>query len=327
MGIVAVTDKSLKQASDIIKGGGLVAIPTETVYGLACNAFDEDAVKKVFEAKGRPAVNPLIVHISAVSDINKFSYLTPVAHKISKFFWPGPVTVILPLRDDSPIAPSCTAGLDTVAVRFPSHETARQLIQMAGVPIAAPSANASGYMSPTSPRHVYDSLGDKVDMILAGGACKAGLESTVIDATSDIPVILRYGVVTKEDIEQALKCNVLDGVSETTTIKSPGQLLKHYSPNIPIRMDAIDIEEGEALLAFGGTKFMGIRTGGAASDLPENQIRNLSESGDLEEAAKNLFTYMHDLDKPEFKGIAVMNIPNQGIGLAINDRLYRASKK
>lgn len=327
MTIVGVTDQSIKKAADTIRNGGLVAIPTETVYGLGCNALDTNAVQKVFNAKGRPAINPLIVHVAAIAQAQSISDFTPLAQKIASYFWPGPVTLIVPKRDGAGVSNLCTAGLDTIAVRFPEHDVARKIIQLAGVPIAAPSANASGTMSPTSPRHVYDSLGDKVDMILAGGACKTGLESTVVDATGDIPVILRYGIITKEDLEQVLGVEVHDGVAAPSHVTSPGQLLKHYAPNIPLRMNAVDIEKDEALLAFGGIKFMGIKTGGSAADLPQDQIRNLSESTDLEEAAKNLFSYMHDLDNSKFKGIAVMNIPSHGVGLAINDRLWRASKR
>lgn len=328
MAIVAVTDQSLQEAADIIKKGGIVAIPTETVYGLGCNALDTVAVQSVFTAKGRPAINPLIIHVSAIADAHKIAHLSPLAQEIATHFWPGPLTMVLPRRENSGISDLCTAGLDTIAIRFPEHDVARKIIQMAGVPVAAPSANASGSISPTSPRHVHDSLGDKVNMILAGGACKAGLESTVVDATTDVPVILRYGVVTKESIQGALGVDVRDGVAndQNADIKSPGQLLKHYAPTIPLRMNAIDVDADEALLAFGGTKFMGIKTGGAVSAFPEDQIKNLSESADLEEAAKNLFSYMRDLDSDKFKGIAVMNIPNEGVGMAINDRLFRASK-
>ncbi len=327
MAIVSVRDQTLKQAAQIIKEGGLVAMPTETVYGLACNALNEAAVQNVFLVKGRPAINPVIIHVSALVDVHKIAHVTPLAQKIAAHFWPGALTMVLPRRDNSGLSALCTAGLETVAVRFPSNTIARKLIQMSGVPLAAPSANISGTISPTSPRHVFDSLGDKVDMILAGGACETGLESTVVDVTGDIPIILRYGVVTQEHLEHVLGGEVQDGVAQTTHITSPGQLLKHYAPTIPLRRNAVDVAPDEALLAFGSIKFMGIITGGAVSDLPADQIRNLSESGDLEEAAKNLFSYMRDLDTSKFKSIAVMNIPNEGVGVALNDRLLRASQK
>ncbi len=325
MSIVAVTPQSIKKASEAIQQGKLVAIPTETVYGLACNALDENAVARVFEAKGRPAINPLIVHVSSVAHAQSLGYFNETANELIKHFWPGPLTVIVPKHEGSKLPDMCTAGLPTVAIRFPENEVARKIIQGAGVPVAAPSANKSGSISPTSPRHVYDSLGSAVDMILAGGSCKQGLESTVIDMTSDTPVILRYGVLTKQVIEEALEVEVVDGVNQQSTVTSPGQLLKHYAPTIPIRLNAVDVEEGEALLAFGGIKFMGIKSGGAAAELPEDQIRNLSETADLNEAARNLFSHMRDLDNPKFKGIAVMNIPSEGVGVAINDRLARAA--
>jgi len=325
--IVAISDETLRQATKIIQEGGLVAIPTETVYGLGCNALNENAVQKVFLAKGRPAINPLIVHVASIAEAQKLAVMNETAEKIASLFWPGPLTLILPQKEGNGISPLCTAGLKTIAIRFPEHEVARKLIQMSGVPIAAPSANASGEVSPTSPRHVYDSLGDKVDMILAGGTCRAGLESTVIDVTGDTPVVLRYGVITKEDISKIVGLDVLDGVGQETHVSSPGQLLKHYAPTLPIRLNAIDVEEGEALLAFGGIKFMGIRSGGGVSSLPDDQMKNLSETADLEEAAHNLFAYMRDLDNPKFKAIAVMNIPNEGVGQAINDRLTRAAQR
>ncbi len=331
MGIVAVTDQSLKKASRIIQDGGLVAFPTETVYGLGCNALDKAAVEKVFRTKGRPPINPLIVHVAFIADAQKIAKMTPLAEQIAFHFWPGPLTMILPQRENSEVSELCTAGLNTIAVRFPEHEIARKLVQMAGVPIAAPSANISGAISPTSPRHVFESLGESVDMILAGGASRMGIESTIVDVTTDIPVILRYGSITKEVLEDVLKCNVQDGVAGEdnvhSLIQSPGQLLKHYAPQIPLRMDAVDVHSDEALLAFGNTKFMSIKTGGNLSSFSDDQIRNLSESTDLEEAAKNLFSYMRDLDNPKFKSIAVMNIPNEGVGVAINDRLWRASQK
>ena len=198
-------------------------------------------------------------------------------------------------------------------------------MQEAGVPIAAPSANASGEPSATTPKHVAESLGDKVDFILAAGACDVGLESTVLDLSGDTPVILRPGAITPEDLEPILGAIEIDEGHHDAP-KSPGQLLKHYAPSIPVRMNAVDIEEGEALLAFGSTKFMGVKSGGAAKDLPDTALKNLSEEQDLHQAAANLFSYLRELDKPEHKGIAVMNIPDTGLGVAINDRLKRAAQ-
>ncbi len=319
----AVNDTSLKEASELIRDGRLVAFPTETVYGLGADATNGEAVARIFEAKGRPSFNPLIVHVAKPSDITEFVEVSEKTQAVMAQFWPGPLTLILPLKGNSRISQLCSAGLPTLAVRCPSNQTARKLITLAGVPIAAPSANASGHLSPTNAQHVEKSLGNKVDMILAGGSTQAGLESTVLDLSTDIPTILRPGVVTAEDLEPLLgsiETEVKDG-----EIKSPGMLLKHYAPSIPVRLNAVDVAEGEALLAFGSIKFMGLKTGGGASSLPEERLRNLSEDGDLYEAASNLFAYLHALDNGENKAIAVMNIPNQGVGIAINDRLNRAA--
>ncbi len=325
--ILSLNSKSIKQAARILKGGGLVAMPTETVYGLAANALDGRAVAKIFEAKGRPQFNPLIIHVNNVDDIEKLAHMSEQNHIIANKFWPGAVTMILKRRENSGLSELVSAGLDTVAVRIPSHKGARSLIAECGFPLAAPSANKSGSLSPTSPAHVAQSLGAGVDLILADGACSMGLESTVIDCTGNKPLILRPGGITAEELSQALGLKVTYDLGEhKDNVKSPGQLLKHYSPDTPVRLNAIDLEEGEALLAFGSIKFMGVKGAGGAVDLPDNMARNLSAEGDLYEAAANLFAMMRDLDKPEHKAIAVMNIPNKGIGIAINDRLKRAAQ-
>lgn len=316
--------KAINEAAEYITDGKLVAFPTETVYGLGANALDGKAVAKIFEAKGRPKFNPLIVHVPDLRIAQEIAVFSDTAITLAEKFWPGPISFILPLRRDSGISELCTAGLDTIALRIPSHPIAQDLLRRAEVPVAAPSANASGEPSPTAPIHVKESLEDKVDIILAAGKCTVGLESTVLDLSTEVPTILRSGAITKEDIAEYIP-DILY-VSETTNHpKSPGQTLKHYAPKQPIRLNALDIEEGEALLAFGNIKFMGLKNGGAASELPETQIRNLSENGDLYEAAANLFAYLRELDLPEHKSIAVMNIPNKGIGVAINDRLSRAA--
>ena len=307
-----------------INNGELVAFPTETVYGLGANALDGEAVARIFEAKGRPSFNPLIVHVPDLAIAREIAKFDERAITVAEKFWPGPITFILPHRKDSPVSDLCTAGLDTIAIRVPSHPIAQDLLRHAEVPIAAPSANKSGEPSPTAPIHVIESIGKAVDLVLAAGKCQVGLESTVLDLSVEQPVILRSGYVTREDLEPFLP-GVLYLSETTNKPKSPGQTLKHYSPSIPVRINAVDVEEGEALLAFGSTKFMAIRSGGAAADLPDSQIRNLSENGDLYEAAANLFSYLRELDKPEYKGIAVMNVPETGIGVAINDRLFRAA--
>ncbi len=310
----------------MLKEGGLVAFPTETVYGLGANALDGKAVARIFEAKGRPQFNPLIVHVSDVDQAKELVVFNEWAEIAAHHFWPGPLTLILPRKDDCPVNELVSAGLDTIAVRVPSHPVALKLLKAAGVPVAAPSANISGTLSPTTPAHVSEGLGDKVDMILAAGACDVGLESTVLDLSGNTPVILRPGAITAEELSRVLECDVIVDDGNSDKPKSPGMILKHYAPSIPLRMNAIDLEPGEALLAFGSDQFMGIKGVGAAKDLPEAQRRNLSIEGDLNEAAANLFAMLRALDSPEYNGIAVMAIPDQGLGVAINDRLRRATK-
>lgn len=299
-------------------------MPTETVYGLAANALDGKAVARIFEAKGRPSFNPLITHFADAREIEPFAHMDDRAKTLAQTFWPGPLTMILRRKEGCPISELVTAGLPTLAVRVPGHKAAQALIKAAGVPLAAPSANPSGTLSPTSAAHVARMLGDKVDLVLAAGASRVGLESTVIDLSTDTAVILRPGGITPEELSAALG-GPLAIAKESDDIKSPGQLLKHYAPKTPLRLNAVDLQPGEALLAFGPIKFMGIQGGGAAASLPEDKIRNLSEQQDLHEAAANLFTMLHDLDSFGHPSIAVMNIPDTGLGIAINDRLKRAA--
>lgn len=323
--LVVANDESVKEAAELLRRGDLAVIPTETVYGLAANALDGQAVAKIFEAKNRPQFNPLIVHVVDTAEAEKYVEMNEVARKVANAFWPGPLTLILPQKDSSGISDLVSSGLPTLAVRAPSHKVAREVLKQAGVPIAAPSANASGEPSATTPKHVADSLGERIPFILAAGTCDVGLESTVLDLSGDVPVILRPGAVTAEDLEPYIGAVEIDeGTHEKP--KSPGQLLKHYAPSIPVRLDAVDVEEGEALLAFGSIKFMGIKSGGAAKDLPDTALKNLSEEGDLVEAASNLFLMLRELDRPEHKAIAVMNVPDMGLGVAINDRLRRAAQ-
>ena len=327
--IKTANPESIKEAADIIRSGGLVGMPTETVYGLAADATNGRAVAKIFEAKGRPAFNPLISHFARSDDILSHVNLRDEAvfRALVEAFWPGPLTLVLPRASASNIAELVTAGLDTLAVRVPAHKVARDLIRAAGVPLAAPSANISGTISATTPVHVAEGLGKKVDMILAAGPCEVGLESTVLDLSGAVPVILRPGGVTAEQIEEVLGVHPELAESNEVNPKSPGMLLKHYAPSIPLRLNAADLKPGEALLAFGSDKFMGIRGGGAAKDLPPESRMNLSEEGDLHEAAANLFAMLRALDKPHHAGIAVMAIPGKGLGVAINDRLRRAAAK
>lgn len=305
--------------------GGLVALPTETVYGLGADATNDHAVANIFAAKGRPTFNPVIVHFSNKKEAEAAVKFNEKAELLASVFWPGPLTLILPRRKDAKISFLCSAGLPTLAVRCPSHPVAQQLIKTLGRPIAAPSANKSGTLSPTTPQHVVQSLGNDAGFVLAGGKSAVGLESTVVDMTGDVPVLLRPGAVTLEELQQQIgEVKVeLEAVGENP--KSPGQLLKHYAPKTKLRLKAVDVMPGEALLAFGSIKFMGIKGGGAAKDLPPGALLNLSDKGDLNEAAAHLFSMLHQLDGGGFKAIAVMSIPDTGLGMAINDRLRRAA--
>lgn len=323
--IKTASKDTIREAAEILRAGGIVAMPTETVYGLAGNALDGAAVARIFEAKGRPQFNPLITHIADAKDAEKYVELDERARSLIAQFWPGPLTLVLPRRKDCPISELVTAGLETMAIRMPAHKTARALLRQCGLPLAAPSANRSGEISPTTPAHVAGSLGEHVDMILADGSCTVGIESTVLDLTASTPTILRPGAITAEDISAILGCAVPYAHEITDTPKSPGQLLKHYAPSIPVRLNAVDVRDGEALLAFGSIKFMGRTSGGFAKDLPDTMRRNLSETGNLNEAAANLFAMMKALDSPSHTAIAVMNIPDTGLGVAINDRLRRAA--
>ena len=318
--IKSASKESIQEAAEILRSGGLVAMPTETVYGLAANAFDGQAVARIFEAKGRPAINPLIVHVADASDTEDLVEVTPLAEEVMEHFWPGPLTLILPRKAGCAVSELVSAGLPTLAVRMPRHKVTRDLIKAAGVPLAAPSANLSGSLSPTSPIHVADSLGDKVDMILAAGPSEVGLESTVLDLSGDAPIVLRPGAVTAEDISDAVGVEVFTDFEGKESPKSPGQLLKHYAPETPVRLNAIDVKEGEALLAFGSTKFM------VAQDFDQDWLRNLSEGQDLHEAASHLFAMLKELDAVGAERIAVMAIPETGLGIAMNDRLRRASE-
>ncbi len=332
--ILSATPSHIQKAAARIQAGDIVAFPTETIYGLGADAGNADAVAKIYAAKQRPAINPLIVHCLDVDHAQDFAVFDEDALSLATQFWAGALTMILPLKQGHNLAPQVTAGLSTVAIRVPSHPVARALIAQSKCAIAAPSANRSGRLSPTTPLHVADSLADVVDlMILGDGQSPIGLESTIIDlSTPDCATILRAGAFDLEMIEPHIKRPVVNGFEpvDNSKVKSPGQLLRHYAPNKPLRLNAVDVIEGEGLLAFGSTKFMGIRgkggQNGGISSLPEGAIKNLSESKDLHEAASNLFAHLHALDHADtHQSIAVMPIPEIGIGIAINERLRRAA--
>lgn len=297
-------------AAEVIRAGGLVAFPTETVYGLGADATSDAAVASIFDAKERPLFNPLIIHFADQTSLATTVELNEEAKQLARAFWPGALTMVLPRQADCPVSLLASAGLETLAVRLPNHPLARALIEAAGTPIAAPSANRSGEISPSAAEHVLQSLGDKVEIILDGGPCKVGIESTVIDLSGPTPALLRPGGIAREELEAVIGPIALSDGSEDAP-KSPGMLERHYAPSIPLRLNAKKAGPGEALLAFGSTV--------------SARHANLSRLGDLTEAAANLFAMLRMLDQPGFSGIAVMEIPHTGLGVAINDRLKRAA--
>jgi L-threonylcarbamoyladenylate synthase len=301
---------AIATAAAILRDGGLVAFPTETVYGLGADATNGKAVAAIFAAKGRPHFNPLIVHVKDRAAAEALAEFTPPARALAEAFWPGALTLVLPRRSDCPLSLLVSAGLDTVALRVPAHPVAMQLIAATGRPIAAPSANASGHVSPTIAAHVVEELGDRVDLVLDGGPTPLGIESTVIGFENAMPVLLRPGAVTREAIEKVVGPL---GAPSNAAVQSPGQLASHYAPCAKLRLNASRVEANEALLAFGA----GIPSGA-------RRVLNLSASGDLKEAAANLFAMLRRLDV-EADTIAVMPVPNHGLGEAINDRLTRAA--
>lgn len=294
------------RAAEVLRGGELVAFPTETVYGLGGDATNDMAVARIFEAKGRPRFNPLIVHVDRIETVQGFVEWSHEADVLARAFWPGPLTLVLPIRPGTGISPLVTADLPSLAVRVPAHPVAQELLRVFGGPVAAPSANPSGRISPTTAAHVAAGLAGKIAAILDGGACEVGVESTIVGLT-DEPTLLRPGGLPAEAVEQALGQPLArHGAGDAVT--APGQLASHYAPGATVRLEAESRREGEVLLGFGKV----------ACDL------NLSPSGDLTEAAANLFAHLHALDA---KGapIAVSPIPETGLGRAINDRLRRAA--
>ncbi len=308
--ILKPSPDALEKAANSIRSGKLVSFATETVYGLGADATNGEAVAGIFEAKGRPSFNPLIVHVPDLNAAQKLVHFSPFATKLAEKFWPGPISFVLPRKDDCPVSELASAGLPTLAIRIPSNEAARAFLQAAARPVAAPSANPSGKISPTTAQHVADGLGDKVAYILDGGDCAVGLESTVISVQDDRVTLLRPGGISKEELEAIV--GTVEIANADSEISSPGMLLSHYAPGCPVRLNATDKQEGEAFLAF-GDGFDHI------SDL------NLSKTGDLKEAAAKLFAAFHKLDAQNPSQIAVAPIPQEGIGAAINDRLKRAA--
>jgi L-threonylcarbamoyladenylate synthase len=305
-----LTPEAIAEAAALIRRGELVAFPTETVYGLGADATSDTAVAAVFAAKGRPRFNPLIVHVSDLDAAEALASFDDRARFLAGKFWPGPLTLVLPRRAGSGLSLLVSAGLDTVAIRVPAHSLAQALLTAANRPIAAPSANPSGAVSPTTAAHVAETLGDRIATILDGGPCHVGVESTVVDLTGSSPVLLRPGGLATESIERFLGPLAPAGGGAP---RSPGMLSRHYAPRLPLRLCAYTARPGEALLAFGPSA--------GDADL------NLSLDGDVQEAAANLFAMLRTLDRPEFSAIAVTPVPERGLGRAINDRLRRASAR
>jgi L-threonylcarbamoyladenylate synthase len=298
---------ALQTAAQILREGGLVGMPTETVYGLAGNAADADTVAKLYAAKGRPRFNPLIAHVTGLEMAQTLAEFSPLATRLAQAFWPGPLTLVLPKRPDAPVCDLANAGLDTIAIRAPRHEAARALLKTFGGPLVAPSANKSGAVSPTTAAHVADGLGAQIDLVLDGGACPVGLESAVVAVEGDRATLLRPGGLDRASIEAIT--GPLAAPGQTDTPSSPGMLKSHYAPGAAIRLNAKTAREGELLLGFGDM------------DCDEN----LSASGDLTEAATRLFAALRRLDARGPTTIAIAPIPETGLGEAINDRLNRAA--
>ncbi|MFB0873865.1 MULTISPECIES: L-threonylcarbamoyladenylate synthase [unclassified Sphingobium] len=298
---------ALREAALLIRAGEPVAVPTETVYGLAADATDSNAVAAIYSAKGRPSFNPLIVHVADREMAEGLALFSPVARLLAERFWPGPLTLVLPARGTSGLSPLVTAGLPTVALRLPAHPAMRALIRAAGCPLAAPSANRSGSISPTRAEHVLTSLGGKIRLILDEGPTSDGLESTIAAPEADKVRLLRPGPVTAAMLEEATGLPVVTAADGK--IEAPGQLESHYAPSKPVRLDALRGETDEYLIGFG---------------LMPCHI-NLSAEADLTEAAGNLFAALHIADASAARRIAVAPIPNEGVGVAINDRLRRAA--
>jgi L-threonylcarbamoyladenylate synthase len=305
--------EDVAQAAAALASGRLVAFPTETVYGLGANALDDRAVALVYEAKGRPRINPLIVHVAERADAFRLGVFNGAAHALAEAFWPGPLTLVVPRAEGCPVSLLASAGLGSLAIRMPGHNLARRLIGTAGVPVVAPSANLAGGVSPTTAAHVLDGLAGRIDMVLDGGRCDLGIESTVVACLEGQPQLLRPGALAREAIEAVLGGPLKAG-AETGRPIAPGALASHYAPAAALRLGVERAGEGEALLAFG-------------PDVPKHSgpVLNLSPSGDLVEAAANLFAMLRELDASGVERIAVMPVPDKGLGEAINDRLSRAA--
>ncbi|MEH2512416.1 L-threonylcarbamoyladenylate synthase [Nitrobacteraceae bacterium AZCC 1564] len=315
--ILPAEGAAAESAADCLAFGGLIAFPTETVYGLGADATNARAVARLYAAKGRPSFNPLIAHVCDLKAARDIARFDERSLRLAEAFWPGPLTLVLPKASGCPVSDLATAGLDTVAVRVPAHPVAHDILCAFGRPVVAPSANISGHVSPTTAEHVFSDLAGRIDLIIDGGPVSVGVESTIVGCF-ETPVLLRPGGLPREDIERVLG-EPLSRITEETHATdanplAPGMLASHYAPRTTVRLNAKHLDPDEALLAFGPHEI----SGGAAA-------MNLSPTGDLVEAAANLFSYLRALDTKGARAIAVMPVPDEGLGEAINDRLRRAA--
>jgi L-threonylcarbamoyladenylate synthase len=307
-------------AARCLADGGLVAFPTETVYGLGADAANPAAIARLYQAKGRPAFNPLIAHVGDLAAARRIARFDATATLLAQAFWPGPLTLVLPKTDGCAVADLATAGLDTIAVRVPAHPVAREILRAFGGPVVAPSANLSGHVSPTTAAHVQSDLAGRIDLIVDGGPVRVGVESTIVGCF-EVPMLLRPGGLPRGEIERVLGRTLVqpadDPGGDSGQPLAPGMLASHYAPRTRVRLNAGTIEAGEVLLAFGPAMVPGVDAA--------TTVMNLSAPGDLTEAAANLFGYLRALDAKSARAIAVMPVPHHGLGEAINDRLRRAA--
>jgi len=316
--ILPAGEAAVAAAARILAAGGLVAFPTETVYGLGADATNAAAIAHLYQAKGRPAFNPLIAHVGDIDAARRIARFDAQATALASAFWPGPLTLVLPKTKGCPVADLATAGLETIAIRVPAHPIARDILRAFGGPVVAPSANLSGHVSPTTAAHVQSDLAGRIDLIVDGGPVEVGVESTIVGCF-DAPLLLRPGGLPRGEIERVLGRPLAQPPADSDDGQplAPGMLASHYAPRTRVRLDARRVEAGEALLAFGPDAVAGVDAGMA--------VMNLSVRGDLDEAAANLFGYLRALDARGARAIAVMPVPHHGLGEAINDRLRRAA--
>ncbi|MFT0858511.1 L-threonylcarbamoyladenylate synthase [Ancylobacter sp. G4_0304] len=316
---LAADAAGIAEAARVLRAGGLVALPTETVYGLACDATDPVAVARLYAAKGRPSFNPLIAHVPDIEAAQRVGDFSPEALALASRFWPGPLTLVVPAIPEA-TSELARAGHSSVAIRVPAHEVARAVLAAAGRPIAAPSANRSGHVSPTTAEHVLADLDGAIDLVLDAGPCAVGIESTILDCTISPPALLRPGGLAREAIEQVLGAKLARRATpqgKADDLIAPGMMASHYAPSVPVRLDAHEVHPGEALLTFAGARPAGSERAAAIFDL--------SPAGDLIEAAARLFAHLRALDAAGASGIAVVPLPREGLGEGIRDRLERAA--